>query len=300
MIGFSFDFRSLRARLVLALLAILVLTALSIGLPILWLVNSQPLHRVIISEIQVWQAVLGGAALVALIAVVVGLFLARRIAAPLERLTAASESIGRGDLGTPVSAWDDVTELAVLAGTLESMRRRLRSAYDDLARSKEWSDNLIASLVEGVFTLDADGTLTSFSPGAERILGWRATDVVGRPADAVFQAAPVRNSPPGTIIRQAVTTRQGARILLLITTGAVTRASAGTTEQAFVFRDVTQEEESLRLREFFLANVSHELKTPLSSLRASIELLASEQDSLTGAERSELISSLWLGTIRLE
>lgn len=56
----------------------------------------------------------------------------------------------------------------------------------------------------------------------------------------------------------------------------------------------------MRLREFFLANVSHEFKTPLSSLRAATELLAGELDSLSNEELHELVGSIGLGALRLE
>ena len=271
-------------------------------------VLASPAGNILATETLVLQVLFGSVVAVTLLVAVLGYVLARRVTAPLRKLNAASEGIGRGDLNTPVNSPNGVVEIMMLARTLERMRFRLRTAYDDLERSKTWSENLIASLAEGVMTVDASGRITSFSPGAERMLGWRATDVIGRSIRSVFHAEiegsgdelPPAHTPPGSVVRQAVSTREGHQVILLITSGAVTRRDDGSAEQALVLHDVTEEEEALRLREFFLANVSHELKTPLSSLRASVELLAAELTSLTHEEQVELVNSLWLGTIRLE
>ncbi len=295
----SFDVRSLSARLILGMITVVVVALLATAIMLLLLVQNDLDHTVLLTETLVWE-VLGVAVLVAIIpAVLIGYVIAHRIAAPLHDLSSASESMGRGDLSTPVHSLDSVTEIAALAGTLERMRRRLRDAHGDLAQAKEWSENLIASLAEGVFTLDKAGRITSFSPGAERILGWRATDIIGRSFESIFSTS-VQNATPGTVIRAAVKTRQGQPVVLLISGGAVARHPDGALDQVFVLRDVTQEEEAMRMREFFLANVSHELKTPLSSLRASVEMLGSELSNLSREEQQELINSFWLGTIRLE
>lgn len=257
---------------------------------------------------QVLQVLAGSLILLTMLAALLAYLLARHITAPLHHLVRASEGMGRGDLVTPIWVRRSPTEVATLAHTLEQMRQRLQSAQDELQRAKGWSENLIASLSEGVVTVDATGRLTSFSPGAERILGWEASEVIGRPAARVFRVGVGSEetegitplTTPGTVTRQSVVNRAGQPLTLLVTSGATTARRNGSWEQAYVFRDVTEEEKGLRLREFLLANVSHEFKTPLAALHAAVELLATELPSLTQAEQRELVSSVWLGTLRLE
>lgn len=257
---------------------------------------------------QVLQVLGGSLFLLTVLAALLAYLLARHITAPLHHLVRASEGMGRGDLATPIFVRRSPTEVATLAHTLEQMRQRLQSAQDELQRAKSWSENLIASLSEGVVTVDASGRLTSFSPGAERILGWQAGEVIGRPAARFFRAGAGAEEPegapplttPGTVTRQSVLNRAGQSLTLLVTSGATTARRNGAWEQAYVFRDVTEEEKGLRLREFLLANVSHEFKTPLAALHAAVELLATELPTLTQAEQCELVNSVWLGTLRLE
>lgn len=238
------------------------------------------------------------AALVALL----GYILARHVTQPVLRLAAASEAMGRGDLSTPLPLTVHPTEVAALGQTLEQMRRRLKAAHDELQRAKTWSENLISALTEGVVTVDEAGRITSFSPGAERILGWRSQEAIGRRYQAIFRPVATEGvlPAPGALVRQQVLSRDGHPVVLAITGGAPMRREDRGWEQVYVFRDVTAEEEALRLRESFLANVSHEFKTPLAALRAAIELLATEQSRLSADELRELMDSVLLGVLRLE
>ncbi|MFN8473535.1 MAG: ATP-binding protein [Anaerolineae bacterium] len=233
-----------------------------------------------------------------------GYVLAQRIAQPLLRLSQGGEALGRGDLSTPLPPADGVSEIAGLRQTLEQMRRRLKTAHDELSQSKAWAENLVAALSEGVLTIDADGRVTSFSSGAEHLLGWRRHEVIGRRYGMVLRPAgagtAVPRPAPGAVERLRVCTRDGRTIVIALTGGALVARGGPAQEQAFVFRDVTEEDQAQRLREFFLANVSHEFKTPLAALRAATELLTLEGEQLSEAEAHELLDSITLGVVRLE
>lgn len=251
---------------------------------------------------RIYTLLLASSLLFAVLVALLGYVLARRVTRPVLHLAAASEAMGRGDLSTPLPFAARPTEVAVLGQTLEQMRRRLKAAHDELQRAKTWSENLISALTEGVVTLDEAGRITSFSPGAERILGWRSHEAIGRRYQAIFRPVAAESAlpAPGALVRHHVFTRDGHRVILAITGSAPMRRDDQGWEQAYVFRDVTAEEEALRLRESFLANVSHEFKTPLAALRAAIELLASEQPRLSTDELRELMDSILLGVWRLE
>ncbi len=283
--------------------------ALEEGSPSVVDVLALPARELVETRARVVQLLGSSTLLVTVTAALLASLVAHHVTAPVQALVTASEGMGRGDLATPIQPRAGVTEVVTLAYTLEQMRGRLQAAYEALRRSKAWSENLIASLAEGVVTVDAAGHLTSFSPGAERILGWQAQDVIGRSFwGLIGEAAPGGAEPSfplpivtgGGATRQTGFTRAGEPLTLLITSGSAPSASDGAWEQAYVFRDVTEEERSLRLREFLLANVSHEFKTPLAALRAAVEFLVADLPTLSEAELQELVNSVWQGTVRLE
>ena len=86
--------------------------------------------------------------------------------------------------------------------------------------------------------------------------------------------------------------RKGQEIVLAATGTAVKLSDDSVPQTAFVLRDITEEEAAQRLRSHFLANISHEFRTPLSALNASVEILLEEIADLSLAEIGELINSI--------
>jgi signal transduction histidine kinase len=90
-------------------------------------------------------------------------------------------------------------------------------------------------------------------------------------------------------------------------TGKATEQAAGkergperATERALVLRDITEEEATHHLRAYFLANISHEFRTPLSTLNASLELLMDEGQESSSAEMRDLLKPIHLSLLELQ
>ena len=258
------------------------------------------------NRLMVWMA-----AAISGIAVVVTLFgvvLSRRISRPLVELSKTAESFSRGNLETPVVTESKLIEIAKVARALENARMDLQGMIKSLKDEKDWSENLLASIVEGIITLDWDGRITFFSHGAERLTGLLGREVQGSHIDDVF---PLVDSPDtffSLIISSSkeryqkvdVSLANNTVTSLAITSARLTRSGLVEDEEiALVIRDISDEEAVRRLLGHFLANVSHELKTPLTALEASIEMLLDPGGDLAEGERNELYISLHLGIFRL-
>jgi two-component system sensor histidine kinase ResE len=89
-------------------------------------------------------------------------------------------------------------------------------------------------------------------------------------------------------------------MLLSISKANLIPPEANSANRALVIRDVTNEEYIHRLLGDFMANVTHEFRTPLAALEASSELLLDNLHSLSHAEIEELMTSLNLGIINLQ
>jgi signal transduction histidine kinase len=88
--------------------------------------------------------------------------------------------------------------------------------------------------------------------------------------------------------------------LLSISKSKLAPPDAGSANRALVIRDVSNEEYIHRLLGDFMANITHEFRTPLAALEASSELLLDNLDSLSRAELEELLVSLNLGIMNLQ
>jgi PAS domain S-box-containing protein len=230
---------------------------------------------------------------------------ARRLTDPLSQLTQAALNTSRGDFATPIPRFQDPYEIATLSAAFEESRTNIRRYLDSLAQAKAWSDTLIQSVLEGIVTVDAQGMITSFSQGAERLLGWGSDEALNEPVNKIFPMPDggqfVEHLPQaGGMHPIKVITRNGREITLAVTSARLKPSNGGPSQLALVLRDITEEEAAQRLRSYFLANISHEFRTPLSALNASVELLLEEIEELSLAEIAELLDSVHLSVTSLQ
>ncbi len=257
-----------------------------------------PADGVVATKRHVLLGLAGSTLLVAAVIATLGALYARRLTAPLSQLTDAALNISRGDLTTPIPMIDDPAEVALLARALEESRVSTRRALNELSQAKAWSETLIQSIVEGIVTLDAEGRITFFSQGAERITGWSGAEVLGCPLNDIFRLPEdggqfMDHVPPYGGKRQiSVLTRTGRPITLAVTGARLIPPNSTAVQVALVLRDITEEEAIQHLRSYFLGNISHEFRTPLSALKASVEILLEEAGTLSTAEATELLNSV--------
>lgn len=261
------------------------------------LVTALPIDGLMRAENQ-WRLSLAlGTLLVTAGSIGLGLWISHRLTHPLRQLTSSAIHIRQGDLATPVPLSMDPPEIQTLARALDESRIHIRDSLDRLARQKDWSDTLLRSIVEGIVTVDAQGRVTSFSPAAERITGWHSEEVVGRRVDDIVRTAdgdPFSEEVPNPGGRRSIRVlHRSGRPLTLATTAASVRPPDGEAAQlALVLRDTTEEESVQSLRSYFLANISHEFRTPLSAINASVELLMDDLESLSASQLRELLDSI--------
>ena len=261
---------------------------------------------VTVTQRQLAWTLFGSILVVAVVASLVGTFLARRISSPLAHLAEAAGAMSRGDLDTPMTVDARVREVALVAQALDGARADLKRTLTELRQEKAWTDHLLESIVEGIVTLDRQGRITFFSHGAEQITGWRRDEVLDRSCDQVFHPIETDRSfsqlipAPGRRQKISIELRDGRHAILALTGGRLFPPARGNDRVALVFRDISEEEAIHRLLGHFLANVAHEFRTPLSALAASVELLLDQAPNLSPPELEELLTSLHLGVLSLQ
>jgi signal transduction histidine kinase len=243
----------------------------------------------------------------ATLAVVLGALAGRRLARPLAELRRSAQRIGSGDLARPVPPAAGA-EASALASTMEEMRRRLLALTADLRRSEAEAQALLAGTAEGVFAVDGERRVRYLNPHAADLLGVEPQDALGRFCGDVLRprlvdgSRPCETSCPIVHARSRGSSRAVEHLELAggtRRTVVVTSAPPAGGRQVQVMRDETEEEGARRARDAILANVSHELKTPLAAQLASIELLLDGVDRLGADAIRPLVQSLERSTLRL-
>lgn len=261
----------------------------------------------LLTERQALTVLATSTGLVALLGVVLSIWYVRQLNAPLQQLTQVADRISQGDLVTSIPVPGGPVEVATLANALRQSQASMLKALAERAQARDWLDNLIQSIVEGVVTFDTRGRITFLSQGAEKLTGWRPDEIVGRPINMLFPAAVGVNEPfidllppPGGKSQIETRTRAGKPIVLAVTGARLVPPDGDTPQVALVLRDVTEEEARRHLTSYFLANISHEFRTPLSTLNASIELLLDEAENLSAAEMRQLLQPTYLSLLGLQ
>ncbi len=176
----------------------------------------------------------------------------------------------------------------------------------DVAQSPNWAEELVQSLPEGILIVDGSGKVLFLNRTAERITGWGASDAIGRSINEILPLGvgkgPIleRLHPGAAMPPINALNRAGKDITLAISAAALDAAEGAVPQTVLVIRDVTIEDAAQRLRSYFLANISHEFRTPLSALKASVELLLDGVESFTPAETLELVRSVHFSVTSLQ
>lgn len=265
---------------------------------------------VVTAERRLTWSVVGSIILVALAGSILGVALARHIGHPLTQLTGAATAISQGDLATSLSVPSSVREVRLVSQALESARLDLQRTLNDLQQERAWTDHLLEAISEGIVALDKDGRITFFSPGAERLTGRSQSEAIDHTCDELFQVyeqegsfsqhIPPPGLRPGQRSKVQLQLADGSRRTLGITSALLSPPDSEKSGLVLVLRDISEAELTHRLLGGFLANITHEFRTPLSALAASTELLLDQAPDLSPSELQELLTSLYLGIISLQ
>ena len=218
-----------------------------------------------------------GAVVVAVVFLLVGWALARRISEPLEGLRSAAQAYARGELRQvlPVS---DIEEISSLATSMSTMAAQIDERLQTITQQRNEREAILISMVEGVLAVDADERIVSLNQGCSRMLGIDPDFARGKRIQETIripdlQALVLKTlSEPGNV-EGTIILRNGDERFLHVH-GSTLRDSRGKPIGAvLVLNDITRLQRLERMRRDFVANVSHELKTPITSVKMAVEAL---------------------------
>jgi PAS domain S-box-containing protein len=230
------------------------------------------------------SAVAGAALLALLIGSVLALAAGRSIAQPLVTIGAAARAIAAG--APPRFPRSGIPDIDGLVQALRQMHRQLGDRFDELRREQAETAALVESMVEGVIAADERGRTVTANTAARRLLGYEAADALPDLPE-LFRVKAAREVVDAVLQGRAVQDREleidGRAILM----NARPLPSGGA---VLVIHDLTEIRRLETVRRDFVANVSHELKTPLTSISGYAETLLVDQPDTETTRR-------FLGTI---
>jgi two-component system phosphate regulon sensor histidine kinase PhoR len=211
------------------------------------------------------------------VALVFGAFAMRRAARPLEEMHDVASALSSGDYAARVEEPGD-DELGLLGSTLNRLGGDMSERVSALTAGQDRLRAMVAGMVEGVIAVDDSDRITFTNHTARRMLGVAAgAEVRG---ERLWEAARVAEVPELLAeARRSDAAAQRELNLLLGGREVVVRAQAHRFADGdrigvvVVLHDISELRRLERIRRDFVANVSHELKTPLTSIRGYVETL---------------------------
>ncbi len=218
-----------------------------------------------------------GGLIVVILAALISLLITRRISRPIERLRQGAERFAEGDLSYQLPV-PNTEEMGGLAQSMNKMAAQLDDRLRMVLRQRNEIQGILSSMVEGVLAVDPDGRLLNLNEAAAEMLQIDVDQVRGRSVQEVIPNEQLRD-----LINQVLASREPVE-------GAITFEE---TEERFVqvhgtllidpqgksigavvvLNDITRLRRLERVRREFVANVSHELKTPITAIKGFVETL---------------------------
>lgn len=222
------------------------------------------------------SALLAGGLIALVAAIVLSYFASRALLRPLHAFRAALGRISAGDLGARVR-WRSNDELGELARALDRMAEELERSQAEITAERDRLAAVLRVMVEGVLVVDAEERIVLANPRAHELLGIRGEVEGLRPLAAVRNAdvddalrSALASAAP---IHREITLNGPERRVLAV--HAASFALADAKGAVAVFHDMTDVRHLETVRRDFVANASHEIKTPLTAIRGFAETLLS-------------------------
>lgn len=221
---------------------------------------------------QLWRLFAWYALVTALVATTVGYLLVLHLVKPVQTLNRAAMAMAAGEYDQRAFV-PNRDELGALADSFNRMSRELSHRLSELRQSDQRQATVLGGMIEGVLAIDDRQRVLFANLAAGKLFGFLPPQAEGRPLLEV-----VRNHPLHLAVIAAIDSRSPQRLevqwderqLSVQVTPLVGDPATGA---VVVLHDTTELNRLESLRRDFVANVSHELKTPLSSIKAYTETL---------------------------
>jgi two-component system phosphate regulon sensor histidine kinase PhoR len=210
------------------------------------------------------------------LAFVLGSLLTRGIIQPLNKIINVSRKFSQGDFKHRV-LHNSNDEIGELASTLNKMAQDIEDKIREVELRNQHLHTVFQNMVEGIIVLDKDGRVVSVNSAIEKIFNISKEETEGR-----FFLEAIRNDDISGIINDVLKKGEfiSKELYLVYPVHKTFRINAsaifekeGVNGCLLVIHDVTDIRNLEKMRQDFVANVSHELKTPLTSIKGFVETL---------------------------
>lgn len=231
---------------------------------------SLPLAEINESLGHINRMIVGGTAVAAVVAILLAFQISRSTTEPLKRLTRMSKRMARGELDQKIEATSR-DEVGELAEAFNRMAARLKEMVTVLTTERDKMAAILSTMGDGILVVDSESRVTMVNRAAEKLLKLSEDEAVGHTFIEV-----VRDHELDSILQECLKTREQQtgvaeteprrQFLRMI----ATPLGSGS---LVLLQDISELRRLETVRRDFISNISHELRTPVASLKVLAETL---------------------------
>ncbi|MHB0977214.1 MAG: sensor histidine kinase [Candidatus Aquicultorales bacterium] len=216
------------------------------------------------------------------------------IAYQVRALTRGAHEIARGKFDLRLKGLFLPDEVGDLTNSFNLMAEKLKHAFDAIKEQEREMSAVIANMTEGVIEVDGAGTIRLANHAAAKLLGFESSDLTGRKLEEVTNDGILEVVVASLGGKPASGVSVHDEKVILVHAAPMRDDGMIITASVVLMSDVTEQKRVEQAQKDFISNASHELRTPISSLKGFVELLES------GAKDKPEVRDSFLGTMQTE
>ncbi|MGG4036179.1 ATP-binding protein [Paenibacillus cisolokensis] len=229
------------------------------------------------SIFRMWAVLIAGLAVLFVAAALISYRVALGMTRPLEQITKVAQRIKNMDYRARVKVGKR-SEIGELGHAINTMAESLQVQMERIRRNESQLESVLANMINGIVMIDANGRIVLMNRRAEEVLGVKAGELTGKHFSEMRQQYELARMIQDAMdnkehLREEITFYFPEERLLELNLVPFRQDGDEFGGVLLVVQDVTAIRRLERMRSEFVANVSHELKTPIAAVKGFAETL---------------------------
>jgi two-component system phosphate regulon sensor histidine kinase PhoR len=238
---------------------------------------SRPLTEIALATYGMGKTVFAIILAIVGVSLTIALLFSLKMLSPIRRLAAFAGQVRTGSISGTLRI-DSRDEIGQLSDSINEMVSALQEKIQTADAERRKLESVFSSMREGVIVLDAENRIESVNQGIEEMTGRRHRDVIGKTLLEAFRNSKLHDAlerfrATEETVSEEIGLGDHRPVMMDVTISAIHGKTEAERKTMLVFHDVTRLKKLERIRTDFVANVTHEIRTPLTAIIGFVETL---------------------------